>query len=440
MLRTSSCWWAVLALLALAPQGRAEGGAAAELAAFAQEHGVGGTTKADCLRCHETLRPLIERAVPHKPVLEGECSSCHSPHAARFEKLLNKRERALCGTCHEERIGEFLKGNVHTPIRQGQCAVCHEVHGSANAALLVKEGNELCMGCHAEKVAQATLPTQHDPFTNGACLDCHAAHNSPFPDQLNAPADKLCVVCHQPEEAELVAAHSDIPVKGTHCTSCHEPHASPSKGLLRANAHAPFAEGSCEMCHATESDTPQVVRATGARLCATCHQDYPRKDHPLVHKPVADGQCNACHAPHATDRKGLLTQDTGPLCTSCHGEILERAAKSKSAHPTKEEHRACLGCHSPHSSTEPALLSAGEIRTCIQCHETAKHGHPLGDDRLDPRTGKAITCVTCHDPHGTEFAYQLRGDQSRGLCVECHDTDHDTKKGKGSGKGSGRGG
>jgi len=45
----------------------------------------------------------------------------------------------------------------------------------------------------------------------------------------------------------------------------------------------------------------------------------------------------------------------------------------------------------------------------------------VGEDRLDPRNGQPITCVTCHDPHGTEFSYTLRGDQSRGLCVECHD-------------------
>jgi predicted CXXCH cytochrome family protein len=49
-----------------------------------------------------------------------------------------------------------------------------------------------------------------------------------------------------------------------------------------------------------------------------------------------------------------------------------------------------------------------------------RHGHPLGADRLDPRTGEPITCVTCHDPHGTEFPMQLRGDQKRGLCLECH--------------------
>jgi predicted CXXCH cytochrome family protein len=391
-------------------------------------HGSGAAAPMDCLRCHEAMRETVRRAVPHKPVLDGECAKCHAPHAARYPKLLNLRERALCATCHQEQLLEFMKGSIHTPVKQGQCSSCHEVHGSANDSLLTKEGNELCASCHEAKTEQAKLPTVHEPFGTGECLDCHKAHNSPFPSQLAAPATKLCQVCHPADAAELLAAHTDIPVAGTNCLGCHEPHATASKGLLRAVAHAPFAEGSCEMCHMTESDTPKVVRATGGRLCQLCHKDVPRTDEKLVHKPVAEGQCASCHVPHAGDRKGLLANATEPLCTSCHTEIAKRATESKSAHPVKDEKGSCLGCHSPHSSNEPHLLTAGEIRTCIQCHETAKHGHPLGDDRLDPRTGKPITCVTCHDPHGTAYAYQLRGDQSRGLCIECHDTNHEPVK------------
>lgn len=391
-------------------------------------HGAGATTKVDCLRCHEKMREVVQQPVPHKPVLDGECSKCHSPHAARFPKLLNARERGLCATCHQDKIVEFTKGNVHTPVMQGQCSACHEVHGSTNESLLVKPGNDLCFTCHTQKAEQAKLPIVHEPFGSGECADCHKAHNSPYPAQLNAPANNMCAVCHQVESQELVDAHTGIPIKGSNCLGCHEPHATQIKGLLRPVGHSPFAEGSCEMCHATESETPRVVRATGARLCQTCHKDVPKSGDTLVHKPVTDGLCASCHVPHASDRKGLLASSPGQLCTSCHQDLLKRAAESKSAHPVKDEKGSCLGCHSPHSSTEPHLLMAGEIRTCIQCHETAKHGHPLGDDRLDPRTGKPITCVTCHDPHGTPFAYQLRGDQTRGLCIECHSTDHETKK------------
>lgn len=392
---------------------------------FAQQHGTG---KRDCLSCHEPIKASIQRAVSHKPALDGECVKCHAPHAARFPKLLSQRERALCATCHAEQITGFMKGSVHTPIKEGQCTTCHEVHGSENEHLLARAGNELCTGCHKEKHAEASFPTVHDPFVNGECLDCHAAHNSPFPAQLIARPTNLCQVCHPADSKELVSAHSDIPVAGTNCISCHDPHASQSKGLLRSFVHAPFGEKSCEMCHMTDSDTPRLVRVAGGRLCAPCHRDYPKKSDPVVHAPVAKRECASCHVPHTGDVKALLASPPKQLCTSCHQALVDRGAVSKSAHPVIDEKGACLGCHSPHSSTEEHLLISGPIRTCLACHETAKHGHPLGDDRLDPRTGKAITCVTCHDPHGTAFSYQLRGDQSRGLCVECHDSEHQTPK------------
>jgi predicted CXXCH cytochrome family protein len=387
----------------------------------------GGPTK-DCLSCHEPLKADLQRAFPHKPALEGQCVECHAPHAARHEKLLKARERALCAGCHGEQIAAFMKGSVHTPIKEGQCTSCHAAHGSENEHLLVRTGNELCTGCHKQKHDEASLPFVHDPFANGACLDCHGAHNTPFPDQLTARSANLCRLCHPPEAEELVSAHSGIPVQGSDCTGCHDPHASSSDGLLRAFVHAPFGDKSCEMCHRTDTETPRLVRATGGRLCAVCHKGYPKAGDTVVHAPVGKGECAACHVPHTGDVKGLLAKGSKELCSSCHQPLLERGVRSKSVHPIVDEKGACLGCHAPHSSSEEHLLLAGPIRTCLACHETAKHGHPLGEDRLDPRTNKPITCVTCHDPHGTAFSYNLRGDQSRGLCLECHDTDHQPVK------------
>jgi predicted CXXCH cytochrome family protein len=401
-------------------------------AALQDPHGGGRAEAADCVRCHKPIADLIGKSVPHKPAAEGQCTGCHSPHAARFENLLNLRERALCATCHKDKIAGFLQGHVHTPVQQGQCSGCHEVHGSDNAGLLSSAGNELCTKCHVELQQRASWPSVHDPFVNGACTDCHAAHNSPNANQLIAPVQQLCQACHQPDADTLVQAHAGIPIKGTSCVSCHDPHASTTKKLLRQVTHAPFADGSCEMCHMTETATPQVVRATGGKLCATCHQDYPKKGDAFVHQPVAQRDCNACHLSHAGDIDGLLVAEPKDLCTSCHKDLVARASQSKSAHPVDAKQGACLACHSAHSSSEPSMLISGPIRTCLGCHETASHGHPLGEGRLDPRDGKPITCVTCHDPHGTQFSYELRGDQSRGLCVDCHDPEK--HGGKGGGK------
>jgi predicted CXXCH cytochrome family protein len=151
-----------------------------------------------------------------------------------------------------------------------------------------------------------------------------------------------------------------------------------------------------------------------------CHDDHPRPDDTVIHAPVAGGDCGACHTPHASSHDGLLLADARTQCLSCHQDLVAREESARTVHDTDLEGEGCLACHQPHSSTETHLLSAGSIRTCLNCHEMQRHGHPLGADRLDPRTGEPITCVTCHDPHGTEFPMQLRGDQKRGLCLECH--------------------
>jgi predicted CXXCH cytochrome family protein len=378
----------------------------------------------DCMECHEELWDEIEGDVPHAPALAEECGLCHSPHAARFENLLHVRERALCAKCHADEVAAYTAGSVHTPVREGSCVACHEVHGSANDGLLVEAGNALCFRCHEEKHAQTTLAIVHEPFVEGECSDCHEPHNSPHPDQLLGPANAMCSLCHGDGE-RLLEAHADIPVEGTRCTSCHDAHASRSDGLLLPIVHEPFADGSCEMCHATDGANPRLLRATGQRLCQVCHRDYPRTKDDFVHAPIADGNCGACHLPHASKTNGLLPAGVRETCNACHADLEERARASKSAHPMSMEEGSCTACHQPHSSTQEHLLSAGAIRTCLPCHETQRHGHPLGEDRIDPRTGKGITCVTCHDPHGTDYSMQLRGDQSRGLCLGCHSTDHD---------------
>ena len=376
-----------------------------------------------CLRCHEDVKGEIERSVQHEPAYEEDCQLCHDPHTGRFEHLLKQRERALCFTCHRDQRVAFQTGSIHTPVREGRCVVCHDAHGSEHAGLLVAEGNELCFGCHEPKREETRLATVHEPFVEGECSDCHAAHNSEHADQLVGPANSLCGLCHSADDADVIESHYEIPIAGTRCTSCHDAHASKDAGLLLPVAHEPFAEGSCEMCHALESDTPRLVRATGARLCSMCHKDYPRAKDTLVHDPVAQGDCSACHVPHASEAAGLLADGVEAGCLGCHADIGERLHSSKSAHPFSfEDGGSCTVCHQPHSSTEEYLLRAGAIRTCLVCHETQRHGHPLGDDRIDPRTGKPISCVTCHDPHGTEFSYQLRGEKTRGLCVECHKT------------------
>jgi predicted CXXCH cytochrome family protein len=383
----------------------------------------------NCLRCHEPIRAQLDRETEHMPAADGECTMCHVPHAARFEHMLNLRERALCFACHKDKKLRFQTGAVHTPIREGECGACHDPHGSDEESLLVASGNELCFPCHQEHRAQRELPSVHEPFAEDDCTNCHDPHQSDFEFQLRAAPNRLCSLCHQDSDPELTAGHQKIPVQGTVCTSCHTPHASTHDHLLRAVAHEPFARGECAKCHLVDSATPVAQKSLGARLCQDCHEGYPRPNDPVVHWPVEEGRCSACHSPHASDHPKLLSAETEELCSSCHQSIAEVFATAPYTHPLDPEQGACTMCHQAHSSKQPGLLHTDAIRTCLPCHPTQQHGHPIGADHIDPRTGETMTCISCHQPHGSEFSGFLRGDQSRGLCLECHLGDAEKQRG-----------
>jgi len=126
-----------------------------------------------------------------------------------------------------------------------------------------------------------------------------------------------------------------------------------------------------------------------------------------------------CHTPHASDRPGLVAGDARAVCLKCHQPIKDLIAHSVSTHPAKAG--GCSICHDPHQSGNPSLLRAKGTEVCAKCHKGhAQFGHPMGGGVTDPRTGKEMTCLSCHDPHGTQFKMTLRGDPQRGLCVSCH--------------------
>ena len=93
----------------------------------------------------------------------------------------------------------------------------------------------------------------------------------------------------------------------------------------------------------------------------------------------AHADCNVCHKPHQMGGKILLNKPLEELCSSCH----------------------------------QTRIGAGEHKVGIK-PSTPVEALPLDAD------GK-ITCITCHDPHGTKgFANLLRERTFTDLCKKCH--------------------
>ena len=85
------------------------------------------------------------------------------------------------------------------------------------------------------------------------------------------------------------------------------------------------------------------------------------------------------------------------------------------------ERGRCSICHEPHGTREPHLLARAPGELCKKCHASHENfSHPIGPNVLDPRNGKPVVCLSCHEPHGTEHPSILRQSAARALCVQCH--------------------
>jgi predicted CXXCH cytochrome family protein len=243
---------------------------------------------------------------------------------------------------------------------------------------------------------------------------------------LKTAVPALCVGCHKPDSPAFVTRHLKYPVAKADCTSCHDPHGSDQPALLLNTVHPPVLTRMCSQCHqAPDSATPFATTRAGYELCKGCHNDMvvATLAKARLHWPVADKQgCVNCHNPHASKRPKLLKADTAGLCGSCHGETL-RAIKSVASKHAPVDSGTCTVCHSPHASSGVFLVdqpSANEL--CTTCHDYTQHSaHPIGEKAVDPRNNNLrVSCLSCHNGHGTEFKRMLLAATNLELCTQCH--------------------
>ncbi|MDT8418928.1 MAG: cytochrome c3 family protein [Desulfuromonadales bacterium] len=161
---------------------------------------------APCLSCHMELNPELSRnilnaKVGHKPVRDGNCTACHTPHASNYEFQLKAPVQELCFTCHLE-MGEVVPESPykHGPVATNDCAVCHNVHGEAHTKLLsndfpaefytsyATEKYAICFDCHNDTVALDKW-SKETQFRNGN-RNLHFVH-------VNRQKGRNCKACHE---------------------------------------------------------------------------------------------------------------------------------------------------------------------------------------------------------------------------------------------------
>ena len=454
--------------------------AMAALPAAAKEHPVPldkNVDSAKCLECHEDKS---KGKFVHSAIATG-CLSCHEVRSTKDVtriKLITTTPQALCLSCHTEKDAATLKGTVHPPAVR-DCIKCHDPHESDNKNQLLKpesgdKGQNLCLDCHTQGLNVPEKGSRHAALDMG-CDTCHTTHKvgeagkAEFDFHLTKSAPALCVDCHDPKDASLQKAHHDQPFGTADCTSCHDPHQSASPKLMRQFMHPPFADKSCDVCHAAAKDGKVVLTQTDVKsLCVTCHDEKGKQiDGAKVPHPGAAGDCTDCHNPHASRQPGLPKTNAVAICLACHSDQAEEAKKQYLHQPAFKQ--GCATCHEPHGGENEHLLRAKTVNgLCLECHGPesqpklleAEHvqtifdgkvklpldyyqknkvailplrygmghpvtGHPVQDlmDPSDPTKVKTkLNCMTCHQPHSSAKPGLLVKDQENNMafCDTCH--------------------
>ena len=259
-----------------------------------------------CWGCHKNQKiSIINSKYLHKIVKNEGCIGCHDSHGSNTTKyLLKKDELTLCVDCHRKETKKVIKHIensrvVHKPVAEGRCAGCHSPHAS-NFKKLLKEGPDdiaLCFSCHKKMEKQAkSAPYKHGPIREELCSPCHEPHAGLFAKDLKYNFEKkfynsfdlevysLCFKCHKETvvldkrttyltnfrngDRNLHFLHVNRQ-KGRTCLACHEVHMGSQIRHIRKST--PFGKW--------EIPINFTRTATGGKCSANCHvpKKYDRK-------------------------------------------------------------------------------------------------------------------------------------------------------------------
>jgi DmsE family decaheme c-type cytochrome len=211
---------------------------------------------------------------------------------------------------------------------------------------------------------------------------------------------------------EQIKPETGLPL--VNCESCHGP------GSLAIAAIDENIALKGEVANRCETDKLLNLQALPSMaqslICLKCHTTastpiltfWNSSSHALN-----DVSCFDCHKLHQGPRQKLSRQDMADLCYGCHPEA-KHEFSFLSRHPVMEKKLTCVDCHDVHGSRQDHLLKGNTPKdTCSRCHMD-KQG-PFVFEHGDVTE----QCTNCHTPHGSPFPSLLQSAMPF-LCLQCH--------------------
>ena len=219
------------------------------------------------------------------------------------------------------------------------------------------------------------------------------------------------------------------------------------KQFLRGGAEQPKSPSEGEKPNAAKKATPKLdavdAISVGSKVCMTCHAAQAdtfgqtlmgRIDKTKNSLRIAP-QCETCHGAGSAHVKagggrgvgGIISfrpddssrtaEENNAICLGCH-EKGNQTYWRGSTHQTRDV--ACVSCHTVMRKVTPTrqLKLATVMDTCFQCHKD-RRAQTMRSSHMPMREGK-ITCVNCHNPHGSATEKMLKANSVNDTCYRCH--------------------
>ena len=228
---------------------------------------------------------------------------------------------------------------------------------------------------------------------------------------------EACLVCHEDLGKSMLQTRHGLVEKekssgwqGQSCESCHGPgqkhgEAAEAKFILNPGkvGLAPReADASCLGCHKKHSGSHSVAQV-GCLSCHSVHHAISDTSLPLFR--VAKSELPTTRA----SRISLINQQ----CTQCHGGVLAEFQRPH-AHLVPQGAVSCVDCHNPHGSNRQAGLHSNQPG-CLNCHSDKR-----GPFAFEHAPMRLEGCGACHEAHGSANPRMLTRARVANLCLECH--------------------